>query len=107
MTHRVAASALALVLLAAAADIAAAPAVHTVTIDGFEYRPRVVTVKEGDVVEWRNKDPLPHTATASDAGLDSGDIAANGVYRFTAARKGHFTYRCTLHSTMSGELVVE
>jgi plastocyanin len=91
----------------AAIDGAAAPAVHPVAIEAFEFRPPVVTVKQGESVEWRNGDPLPHTVTAQDAGLDSGEIPANGVFRFTAARKGRFVYRCTLHSTMSGELVVE
>jgi plastocyanin len=90
-----------------ALDGAAAPAVHQVAIEAFEFRPPVVTVKQGDSVEWRNGDPLPHTVTATDAGLDSGEIPANGVFRFTATRKGRFVYRCTLHSTMSGELVVE
>jgi plastocyanin len=67
----------------------------------------VITVKAGDVVEWRNSDPLPHTATATQAGLDSGDIAAGGTFRFTAKKKGRFDYLCTLHPTMKGTLVVE
>jgi len=78
-----------------------------VTIEGFEFRPPIATVRQGDIVEWRNNDPLPHTATGEDAGLDSGDIAANGVFRFTANRKGRFAYRCALHPTMKGELVVQ
>lgn len=86
---------------------AAAPVVHTVTIDGFEFHPSTVTVRKGDVVVWRNKDPVPHTATAKDAGLDSAEIGANGAFRFTAARAGRFEYVCTLHPTMKGVLVVD
>jgi plastocyanin len=86
---------------------AAGGTVHTVTIDGFAFKPPSVTVKQGDTVEWRNSDPVPHTATAKDAGLDSGDIAANGRYRFVAKKKGRFAYICTLHPIMKGELVVE
>ena len=86
---------------------AAAVTVHTVTIDGFAFKPASIVVKEGDSVEWRNTDPVPHTVTAKDAGLDSGEIAANGHYRFTAKKKGRFAYICTLHPIMKGELVVE
>ena len=84
----------------------AAPAVHTVTIDGVEFRPAMVTVNNGDVVVWQNRDPVPHTATAKDAGLDSGDIGASGVFRFTATRAGRIDYVCTLHPTMKGVVVV-
>ena len=100
-------------LLALAASLlisggaSAAPVVHTVTIDGFEFRPAVVTVNKGDVVVWRNSDPVPHTATAKAGGLDSGDIATNGTFRFTATRTGRFDYICTLHPTMKGALVVK
>ena len=88
-------------------SVAAAPVVHTVTIDGFEFHPPTVTVSKGDVVVWRNKDPVPHTATAKDAGLDSPEIGANGSFRFIAARAGRFDYVCTLHPTMKGVLVVD
>jgi len=91
-------------LLIGGAD--AAPVVHTVTIDGFEFHPPEVTVGKGDVVVWVNKDPVPHTATAKGAALDSGSIAASGSFRFTATREGHFDYVCTLHPTMKGVLVV-
>ena len=91
-------------LLIGGAD--AAPVVHTVTIDGFEFHPPEVTVGKGDVVVWVNKDPVPHTATAKGAALDSGSIAASGSFRFTATREGRFDYVCTLHPTMKGVLVV-
>jgi plastocyanin len=111
--HIVARAAAALIFAAAAALLVhpgpalAAPTVHQVAIDAFEFHPPVVTVRQGDVVEWDNRDPVPHTATAKDAKLDSGDIAAGGKFRFTAKAKGRFAYICTLHPTMKGTLVVE
>ena len=86
---------------------AAGPVVHTATIDGFAFHPPVLTVKQGETVEWRNTDPVPHTVTAKDAGLDSPAIPANGAYRYTARKKGRFSYICTLHPIMKGELFVE
>jgi plastocyanin len=88
-------------------SVTAAPVVHTVTIDGFEFHPSTVTVSKGDVVVWRNRDPVPHTATATAAGLDSAEIGPNGSFRFTATRAGRFEYVCTLHPTMKGMLVVD
>ena len=86
---------------------AAAATVHAVTIDGFAFKPATIVVKEGDTVDWHNADPVPHTVTAKDAGLDSGEIDPNVHYRFTAKKKGRFAYICTLHPIMKGELVVE
>jgi plastocyanin len=80
---------------------------HVVTIDGFAFKPPLTTVKQGDTVEWHNTDPLPHTATAKEAGLDSGSIAAGATYRFVAKKKGRFDYTCTFHPVMKGVLVVE
>lgn len=90
-----------------ASGLRAARAVHTVTIDAFQFRPAVVTVNSGDQVEWRNSDLVPHTATSKDAGLDSGVIATGSTFRFTATRKGRFGYICTLHPSMKAELVVQ
>jgi plastocyanin len=80
---------------------------HVVTIDSFAFKPPVVTVKQGDTVEWRNTDPVPHTATSKAAGFDSGSIAAGATYRFVAKKKGRFDYLCTFHPIMKGTVVVE
>ena len=84
----------------------AAPAVYTVTIDGFEFHPAELTVSKGDFVVWVNNDPVPHTATAAPTTLDSGTIAAGGSFRFKATNAGRFDYVCTLHPTMKGALIV-
>ena len=84
----------------------AAPALHTVTIDGFEFHPAEITVSKGDVVVWVNKDPVPHTATAPRTAFDSGTINAGSSFRFTATSPGRFDYVCTLHPTMKGALIV-
>jgi len=96
---------IALALVATGSE--AAGTVHKVTIDGFAFHPPSLTIKQGDTVEWHNTDPVPHTATAKAGGLDSGDIATNGTFRFTATRTGRFDYICTLHPTMKGALVVK
>ncbi len=84
----------------------AAPATHRVTIDAFEFKPATLTVKQGDSVEWRNADPVPHSATAKGT-FDSGPLATGASWRYTATKKGRIDYICTLHPTMNGVLVVE
>jgi plastocyanin len=84
----------------------AAPATHTVTIDAFEFKPATLTVKRGDVVRWRNTDPVPHTATAKGR-FDSGSIAAGATWQYTATAAGRIDYICAFHPTMKATLVVE
>jgi plastocyanin len=90
-----------------AVHAAAAPTVHTIVIDGMRFIPQTVEVKRGDTVVWRNKDPFPHTATATGGGPASPAIAAGARWTYTATKRGRFPYLCTLHTTMTGLLVVE
>ncbi|CAN7512257.1 cupredoxin domain-containing protein [Massilia sp. LjRoot122] len=98
-----------LLLLAPAMAVRAAPAVHTVVIDGMRFIPETLEVRRGDTVIWRNKDPFPHTATAiaSGGGPASPNIAAGESWKFKATKKGRHDYLCTLHRTMKGKLVVK
>ncbi|KAI3601692.1 hypothetical protein D8I24_3477 [Cupriavidus necator H850] len=82
------------------------PATHTVLMDGTAYVPRTLAVRRGDVVVWVNKDPFPHTVTASGGGFDSKAIAPGKSWTYTARKTGVFPYTCTLHPTMTGTLSV-
>lgn len=100
----------ALALLAALAPpLQAAPAVHTILIDGMRFIPHTVEVKRGDTVVWRNKDPLPHTVVAETVkgGPASPVIAAGASWRYKATKAGSYPYLCTLHRTMTATLVVK
>ena len=79
---------------------------HTVTIEGTSFQPDRLTVSAGDTVVWINKDPFPHTATASGA-FDSRSIAPDKSWTFRAVKKGDFDYVCTLHPTMKARLTVQ
>jgi plastocyanin len=50
---------------------------------------------------------VPHTVTASQAKVESGEIAPNKSWRFVAKRKGEMPYLCRIHPTMKGVLVVK
>ena len=85
----------------------AATTTQTVVIDGTAFSPLTLTVRRGDRVRWVNKDPFPHTATASDRSFDSHDIAPGKSWTYVARKQGSFDYVCTLHPNMKGTLVVQ
>lgn len=99
-----------LVLAVCAASFGAAqgkPTVHTVTIDATSFSPAQLTIKPGDSVVWRNKDMIPHTATASGrGGFDSGTLKPGDSWKYTFRNKGKAAYICSFHPTMKGNITV-
>jgi len=79
---------------------------HTVVMEGTAVSPDTLTVNKGDRVVWINKDPFPHTATAKGV-FDSGSIAPNKKWTYTAVKRGDFPYVCTFHPTMKARLIVK
>jgi plastocyanin len=79
---------------------------HRVVIEGTAFQPAKLTVAVGDSVVWINKDPFPHTATATSGAFDSKNIGPEKSWTFKAVKKGEFAYICSLHPTMKGELIV-
>jgi plastocyanin len=87
---------------------AAAPhARHTVTIDGTRFQPDDLALEPGESVIWINRDPFPHTVTATAGTFDSKEIQPGGTWTYKARKKGELKYVCTLHPTMKGTLRVK
>ena len=78
-----------------------------VDIEGFAFAPATVTVTVGDTVTWTNRDSAAHTATADDDSFDTGNLGqgASGTVTFDTA--GTFAYHCSIHTNMTGSVVVE
>jgi plastocyanin len=89
----------------------ASPKVATIAIRDYKFEPETVTVHEGDAVEWKNADNVPHTATADGQAqkpaFDSGSISTGAGWRYVAATKGTYNYICTFHTYMKGQLIVQ
>jgi plastocyanin len=77
-----------------------------VTIHNFSFSPSPITVKKGDTVVWTNKDLMAHTVTGNNGGPSSTPLRANGTYSFTFDATGVFNYRCSIHPSMKGVVVV-
>lgn len=104
---RAALLAVALVAATSAGCQDAKPRRHDVTIRAFQYEPATLKVAVGDTVVWLNEDVVPHTATAADAGWDSGSIGSRGSARVVIRRKGAQSYLCAFHPNMRAELSAE
>ena len=97
------------ILVGAIAAGCAAPALaasHTVTIEGFAFKPQTLDVKVGDTVAWVNRDILPHTATATANAFDSKTIQPGAKWTWTARTAGQYAYECALHPNMKGVVQV-
>jgi plastocyanin len=80
-------------------------AAASVVIEALQFTPRSLSVRVGQPVTWRNKDPFPHTVTAAGF-FDSKTIPPGGSWTFTPRKAGDYAYQCTLHPTMMGKLTV-
>lgn len=89
------------------ATVLAAGRTHEVRIEGMKFVPERLEVAPGDTVVWTNKDFLPHSVTAGEAKVESGDLAPGKTFRFVARRKGEMSYICRLHPVMKGVVVVK
>ena len=99
-----------LISLAAAGATAAAIAVpafaataHVKVADNV-FKSKSVTIRKGSSVKWTWVGNNPHNVTFS--GFHSKTVV-NGSYSHTFKKRGTFTYRCTIHSGMTGKVVVK
>jgi len=90
---------------ATAAPKSSALAVVKVSMRNMQFYPQTVKVKQGTVVEWKNDDLVPHTATS--ASFDSGSLGPGKSWRHTFTKAGQFPYACTFHPTMTGVVIVK
>ena len=93
----------------ASEEQAAAPAAggDTVTIKGFRYMPKDLTVKAGTSVTFVNDDTAAHTASANESGaFDTGGIDRGAKKSVTFDKPGTYAYICEFHPIMKGTLTV-
>ena len=77
----------------------------------MKFVPERLEVAAGDRVTWVNGDFVPHSVTAKEANIESGDLAQNARWSWTAqapaSKTGAIVYICRLHPVMKGTLVVK
>ncbi len=77
----------------------------TIVESNFAFDPASLTVKVGDTVTFDNQDSTTHRVVVGDS--DLGDQAPGQKVTWTASATGTFPVKCTIHPSMTGEIVVE
>jgi plastocyanin len=78
----------------------------SVSIGKMRFSPSVVTVQKGAKVTWKQADKVPHTVTATDNSFSSPRLTMNGEFSHVFDQPGTYTYYCTIHPSMRGEIRV-
>jgi len=90
--------------------VAAAPASAgkaEVQIDNFSFSPTALRVKAGTQITWTNGDDIPHTVVSDGHTFKSKVLGTGEKFTFTAAKRGTYSYSCSIHPNMTGKVVVE
>lgn len=104
-TMRLIAAMAAIILGGAAVLVAQQPVV--VEMRDFAFFPRDTAITAGSTVQWVNFDEAPHSiAMTARAPGSSALIEPGKDYAFTFTQTGQFVYRCGVHPTMLGVVVV-
>lgn len=87
-------------------------AAQQVDITLFVFSPTPLRVPAGTTVTWRNQDAIEHSVTHGSKeqpgnAFDSGLFSEGQTYAYTFTERGTFTYFCTRHPHMQGEIKVE
>ena len=82
------------------------PGTNEVWIQGMAFSPSSITVTAGTTITWTNKDGVPHTVTSNTGLFDSGTINPNGTYSHLFSTAGTFSYKCSLHPSMTASVAV-
>jgi len=91
---------------AAATTSGGAGVKNEISIEGNSFKPDSLTIKVGDTVTWINKDSYNHTVKAKTGEFDSGNMANGAKFSFTFDKEGTYDYICSIHTFMTGKIVV-
>lgn len=82
--------------------------VRNVSIKNIAFNPSKITVAKGTTIIWTNNDSATHTVTSNnDSFTSSGDLAPGASYEVTFKNTGNYGYFCSIHSQMTGQIIVQ
>ncbi len=74
-----------------------------ISLSGFAFVPRTVTIETGSTLAWTNRDAARHTVSADDDSWGSGNLDREESYRRTFDEPDSYEY----HATMVATIIVE
>ncbi|WP_313113671.1 plastocyanin/azurin family copper-binding protein [Aequorivita sediminis] len=80
------------------------PTKHVVSIYQMKFIPKNIQVKKGDIIEWVNKDIVPHNITESDKNWASKTLKKGDS--FSKKITANFDYFCSIHIVMQGSVSI-
>ena len=81
-----------------------APPSNVVVLKNIAFNPATVTIHAGQQVIWKFQDDgVPHNVTGTGFGST---IMSSGTYVHAFSVPGTYRYQCTIHSGMTGTVVV-
>jgi plastocyanin len=89
-------------------QVAAVPP-NQVIIDNFDFMPKTLTVTAGTKVTWVNQDEETHTVYSVDktAPFKSPALDTKDTFSQVFDKPGTYKYFCSIHSHMTGTIVVK
>jgi plastocyanin len=78
----------------------------TIQMGDYYFLPLRVSVPVGTTLVWQNTGSVVHTATASNLVWDTGDVSAGETKSVTFEAAATYTYACTPHPWMLGQVFV-
>ena len=71
------------------------------------FSPATISIKVGDVVEWKNVGSVTHTVTFdTDNSISTSNLAPGATFEVKFTKAGSFPYACTIHPGMDGTVKV-
>lgn len=72
----------------------------------FSPNPFTISLASKTTVQWGNADGMTHTVVSDDGSFSSGNLSSGNTFTHTFSSTGTFTYRCSIHPSMVGTIVV-
>jgi quinohemoprotein ethanol dehydrogenase len=79
----------------------------TIDMQDYDFFPRRVQMAVGSTVNWENRGAVIHTATDSKGAWDTGDIRSGETGSVTFSAAGTYTYTCSPHPWMLGQVIIQ
>ncbi|WP_262913396.1 plastocyanin/azurin family copper-binding protein [Aequorivita xiaoshiensis] len=81
------------------------PTKHVVNIYQMKFVPEIIQVRKGDIIEWVNKDIVPHDVTEINKKWTSKTL--NKEDSFSKKITTNFDYFCSIHIVMKGSVHIK
>jgi hypothetical protein len=78
-----------------------------IDIVDFAYQPSSAAEEMNSPITWTNRGAVTHTVTFDTEPIASGPIMPGQTFSISLPTAGHYTYHCSIHSSMTGAIDVQ